>query len=262
MNSIIKLFSSFTFIHHSALIVITKPYTSNCVVFRNPWGMEKGSINSTVSRLWVDPDSSHYYHIKLGYLFPGKLFCEMFLSDSLVGQHKQRTDSSFLVIRVLIWTPFSFQFICKATLLPLGPQMQTGALSGSPGYILSTLCHVDPPRSWWVLRSVLEQHSCPPTSCLPLNKPVSLGLSSWVQNGRCCWARWSSQSQHINHRIMPGMLMNQLLQINKLRSFWDLQYWFSHSHLLQIVRCFSVLRNIVKPRRCRKLPSDNNLSFD
>lgn len=164
-------------------------------------------------------------HQTPGCLLSGNVFCEMFHSNSLMGQHKQRTDSSFLIIRVLIWTPCSFKFICRATLLLLGPQNQTGALSGS-------VPHGTPP-SQKIGHLALDWNNgvARQQAGLPLNK--SLRVPALMS--KMVWARWGGWSQNINHRIMLAMLMNQLFQINKLRSFWDAQHWFSHPHLLHIM---------------------------
>ena len=173
----------------------------------------------------MNPDSRHYYRIK--YLAISSLgsFSVRCFGSLWWAQRKQRTDSSFLIIRVLIWTPCSFKF--KATLLLLGPQKQSGALSGSPGCVASALC-----VTWTPLaadgRLALDGSNrvARQQAGLHLNKQVSLGLSAHAQNGQCRWARRSGWSQNINHRIMQAMFMNQLLQINKLRSFREPQYWF------------------------------------
>lgn len=54
------------------------------------------------------------------------------LHQSLLGQHQRSPNSSLLVMSLLISTPRSSKFICRATLLLLGPLKQTEALSGSP----------------------------------------------------------------------------------------------------------------------------------
>lgn len=153
-----------------------------------------------VSEVWDVPNSKHYYHSNTW--LPPIWECVLWdvsVQQSLVGQHKQRTDSSFLIIRVLIWTPCSFKFICRATLLLLGPQNQTRALSGSYAYIVSALCATWAPSlaDDWALGTGSEQQSRLPTS-RPASKQVSLGPSSRAQNGlsQMKWLKPKPQSLH------------------------------------------------------------------
>lgn len=118
--------------------------------FWNPADVGKEAIGWSLPRRRLDPDSSHYYHIRsVARSSPEATLCYDPVPRSLLGRRELRTDSSFLIIRVLIWTPCSFKFICKATLLLLGPLKQTGSVIWV-AWLRSQrrLCHVDPPRSW------------------------------------------------------------------------------------------------------------------
>lgn len=92
------------------------------------------------------------------------------IHQSLLGRNQHGTPST-IIIRLLIWSLCSWSFMCRATLLLLGPLRQTTALSGSPGYSQAGLTPLPTPQPlhhqqnclyevefWWLTWSVFLSH--------------------------------------------------------------------------------------------------------
>lgn len=153
-----------------------------------------------------------------GSLLPGKLFNEMFRlhglrwdgtsSDRFIIPHNEGLNLNTLLFWVHLRSYSPAAWPTKAEWIWVAFLRIANTSRGPPR-----------PCSRWGI-GIRETK---PTS------PVPLVLALRSKSGESCWARWSNRSQNFNHRIMPAVLMNQPLQINKLRSFRDPQYWFSRS---------------------------------